>query len=292
LFKKRISIKKFLLIGLLSIFVLYIILLIPGNEQTITKGSDQLPFAWKQDNRWEDLEKRFIESKKQGCDTLAAEIESGLTVGNYLIDSISAIPVNPEATVLNRLENNTFELAVSIAACPKYLAKFQSYVIKLRNTVKDQSMHWDMNSNAAQESIYRLLYGARGALEEIMLQQPSDSLPALMLCNDEPSATASTKILGATIHSGDILVSRGGAPTSALIARGNNFQGNFSHVALVYVDPKTNLASIIESHIEKGVAVASLENYLKDKKLRVMVLRLRHNCPALIKWPRWRYRKP
>lgn len=61
------------------------------------------------------------------------------------------------------------------------------------------------------------------------------------------------------------MLSRGGAPTSALISRGSDYPGNFSHVALVYVDPKTKVASIIEAHIEVGVAIASLEEYMNDK---------------------------
>ncbi|MCP4150080.1 MAG: hypothetical protein GY757_20200 [bacterium] len=92
-------------------------------------------------------------------------------------------------------------------------------------------------------------------------------------------------ILGVKIYSGDILVSRGGAPTSALIARGNDYPGNFSHIALVHVDEKTHNISIIEAHIEKGTAIATLPEYIKDKKLRVMVLRLNPRHPALLKDP-------
>ena len=87
--------------------------------------------------------------------------------------------------------------------------------------------------------------------------------------------------MGLQIHSGDILVSRGGAPTSALIARGSDYPGNFSHVALVYVDPETNIPSILESHIEVGVTVSTLEEYVNDKKLRIMVLRLRNDLLEL-----------
>src|SRR5439155_7958349 len=100
-----------------------------------------------------------------------------------------------------------------------------------------------------------------------------------LLADDEPSATPAIDVLGLTLHSGDILVSRGGAPTSALIARGNDYPGNFSHVALLHVGEKS--ASVIESHIERGVAVASLDEYLRDKKLRIMVLRLRTDLPAM-----------
>jgi len=132
-----------------------------------------------------------------------------------------------------------------------------------------------------RQRMYRLLYGGRAAVEEVLLQAPFGTFPPLTLAYAEPSAAPSTTILGVPIYSGDILVSRGGAPTSALIARGNDYPGNFSHVALVYVDDSTRSASIIEAHIERGVAVATPEEYLKDVKLRLMVLRLRADLPFM-----------
>ena len=91
-------------------------------------------------------------------------------------------------------------------------------------------------SAATRDRLYRLLYGGRAAVEEAMLQAPPGTLPAVVRGDDEPSSTPSAEILGVQVHSGDILVSRGGAPTSALIARGNDYPGNFSHVGLVHVD--------------------------------------------------------
>src|SRR5438874_5986858 len=118
-----------------------------------------------------------------------------------------------------------------------------------------------------------------------MLQAPDGLLPGMLAGADEPSRTPSTNFLGVTIHSGDILVSRGGAATSALIARGNDFPGNFSHIALAHVDERTRAASVIEAHIERGVVISSFADYLADKKLRVMVLRLRSDLPQLIAEP-------
>src|SRR2546422_946746 len=74
-----------------------------------------------------------------------------------------------------------------------------------------------------------------GAVEEAMLQHP-DSGFSLLEGRREPSATPAATVHGVEIRSGDILVSRGGYPTSALIARGNDYPGNFSHVGLVHVD--------------------------------------------------------
>ena len=113
-----------------------------------------------------------------------------------------------------------------------------------------------------------------------MLQAPPGLVPALAVAAEVPSATPALRFAGVEIHSGDLLVSRGGAPVSALIARGSDFPGNFSHVALVHVDDG-GTASVVEAHIERGVAVATPGQYLRDVKLRVMVLRLRADHPAL-----------
>ena len=113
-----------------------------------------------------------------------------------------------------------------------------------------------------------------------MLQHPDDMVTLLPGVN-EPSAAPAAMVYGVEIHSGDLLVSRGGYPTSALIARGNDFPGNFSHIGLVQVDSVTHAVSVIQAHIERGVAIASAEEYLRDKKLRIMVLRLRVDLPQL-----------
>src|SRR5262249_42057408 len=56
---------------------------------------------------------------------------------------------------------------------------------------------------------------------------------------------------------------------------------SFSHVALLYVDEKSGAASVIESHIECGVKTSSFADYLQDKKLRILALRLRADLPAM-----------
>ena len=96
--------------------------------------------------------------------------------------------------------------------------------------------------------------------------------------------------MGVTIQSGDIFISRGGAPTSALIARGNDYPGNFSHAALACLDRQDSLINgfpepreiyLVESHIERGVVVSDIDDYLKDTKLRILILRFRSDHPAL-----------
>jgi len=155
----------------------------------------------------------------------------------------------------------------------------------VRAGVKLQSRNWDVRDRAVRDRLYRLLYGGRTALEEVMLQVPKELSPSVLRGTDEPSQTPSFQMPGGKLHSGDILVSRGGAPTSALIARGNDYPGNFSHIALFYVDENTHKPSVIEAHIEQGVVISSLEQYLKDVKLRIMIMRVRADHPLLLKDP-------
>jgi hypothetical protein len=259
----------------LSVVLLYLLLLIPlKNDLSVPEVTDT-PFTWKQDSVWKSLELKFISAKVEGCDKIKFIVDPLIKDSELLLKEISADTLEPSDEKFITLENNIFFIAPLIPICTQYLRDYINFYSNLRNVVKEQTRNWDMNSTDAKNTLYRLLYGNRIAIEEIMLQLPDNQVATLIKGVNESSLTPSAEILGVKVHSGDILVSRGGAPTSALIARGNDYPGNFSHIALVHIDEKTKLISIIESHIERGVTVSSLDEYLNDKKLRIMVLRLR-----------------
>jgi len=243
-----------------------------------------MPFVWNQDSLWRALEARFVAVRAAGCATMPADVAPAFARVNTLLDTLAANAVTPADPRLDSLEGAFFVIAPDVAACPARLREYVTLSGRLREVIKDQSQHWDANDLPSRQRLYRLLYGTRAAVEEAMLQQP-DSDYSLLMGRDEPSATPSAVVHGVRIHSGDMLVSRGGYPTSALIARGNDYPGNFSHVGLVYVDSATGEVSVIEAHIEVGVAVTSAEGYLADKKLRLMVLRPRADLPALVADP-------
>lgn len=282
---KYFHLQRILGISTVIIVFLYLILLIPESPSPVPERALNQPFLWNQDSLWLTLEERFIKARQTGCDQLSDSINESLSTFNYFLDRISSDSLQPDAKQFSALEDALFNLAPWIGACEHRIKEYIGLFFRLRYVVKNQSVHWDMNSGQARRTIYRMLYGGRAAIEEVMLQANKDSIPACVMGHSEPSKTPYTNILGVTIHSGDILVSRGGAPTSALIARGNDYPGNFSHVALVHVDEETNLASIIEAHIECGVKIATVDEYLKDKKLRIMVLRLRADLPQIINDP-------
>ncbi len=277
--------RRLLTRGLPALAALYLLLLIPDSVPDPPRLSPRSPFAWNQDERWKGLEERFLAARQVPPDERRFSIRNELHSGQADVARLREGTIAVDDPLLDRMEDRVFSLATRVGASPEDLAPFLEFANAMRDAVKEQSTRWDLQSPAVRARLYRLLYGGRAAVEEAMLQAPPSAIPALSLCRDEPSQAPSAVVRGVRIHSGDVLLSRGAAPTSALIARGNDFPGNFSHVALVHVDASTSQVSLIEAHIEKGVTVATVDEYLRDTKLRVMVLRLRANLPALVAKP-------
>jgi len=287
--KKSQRMRKKLAYSLGSLFVIYALLLIPEPAPVqpppppVSRTAGV--FAWQQDDFWNGLEKQFQEIRRIGCAGAAEDLSKGFTRIRVLLATLEKKEFNPADPVFSLAEQAVFTVAPYVAGCPERFPEFMSIVVRLRDAVKRQSRRWSMDDRIVRETMYRLMYGSRAALEEVMLQMPEEVVPDLIRGTDEVSSTPSAEMLGVRLHSGDILISRGGAPTSALIARGNDFPGNFSHVALVHVDSATRNISILESHIERGVTVSTMEVYLADTKLRIMVMRLRADLPAILSDP-------
>jgi hypothetical protein len=277
------GLRKWIVAGTACLALIYLALSIPERTPNQWVGAGKEPFAWNRNAFWPALENEFARGRSNSCESIGKTIEIGLADSDRILVSADRGADEPGSAAWEELESHIFELAPLVAVCPKYVSQFSRIVSQTRSMAKRASQNWNLDTVEARQRLYRLLTGARMALEEVLLQTPSQYFFNVLPGDNEPSATPGTQILGVEVHSGDILVSRGGAPTSALIARGNDYPGTFSHVALVHVDEKTGKASVIESHIERGVAVASLEDYLRDVKLRIMVLRLRQDLPALQK---------
>jgi len=272
-------------VALAITLALLLVLSVPGPEPPVAPAPPRGGgFAWNQDVYWRSLETTYVHARAAGCETAVPAAARELSALNAWADLLLRTRLAPDAVALDTLERRFFRLAPLVAACPRDLRAYVRLSGRLRDAVKWQSRRWDVAAQAARARLYRSLYGFRGAVEEVMLQHP-DSSPALLAGRAEPSATPATIVQGVEIHSGDILISRGGYPTSALIARGNDYPGNFSHVGLVHVDSTTHVASVIEAHIERGVAVSTADQYLGDKKLRLMVLRLRADLAQLTRNP-------
>lgn len=242
------------------------------------------PFAWRQDARWEALERQFVEARLAGCAATEPAIESHLADLERALLSIDDARFGPLDAAWETTEHLLFEAAPLVAACPTHLPELARLQGRLRDLAKRLSASWDLAAPSTRDRLYRVLHGGRAAVDEAILQAPSH-LPEVLPGEDVPSSTPSRVVHGVRIHSGDLLLSRGTAPTSALIARGNDYPGSFSHVALVHIPFDDGAASLIEAHIERGVAIASAEDYLADAKWRLLVLRARPELPALQRRP-------
>lgn len=272
----------YILVGLLGI---YAILLIPDNSTiNIQSEGNSKPFIWNQDERWEYLENTFSAAREDIELNTPGVIEIMTSVINILLDELEENSFQPDDQRLEILLNEFFEIAPIIAAQKNQNPEFLGIYNRARRIIKNESVNWDVNKRETRDVLYKTLYGMRAAVEEVLLQSQEEIDPVLYV-KQEDSATPSTNILGIKVHSGDLLVSRGGAEVSALISRGNDYPGNFSHVALIYVEEGTNIPYLIEAHIERGVAIATLDEYIKDRKLRFMVLRPRADLPQIVENP-------
>ena len=254
----------------------YLLLLIPEGAPPKAAGAGKKTFVWNQDEVWTNLAHDFVQARSDDESTVSNRVAGLMSESRRLLAGMApGAGVGPQDRRWLEVETNLFKLGPLVAAHPAQLPEYAALVNEVRREVKEHSTHWDINSDIPRERLYRLLFGSRLAMEEVLLQNPdaADKLPAE--CDVEPSATPSVMFRGVKLHSGDILVSRGKAPTSALISRGNDYAGSFSHVSLLHVDSANGAACVIESLIEEGTVVTPLEEYGRDGKLRLMVLRPR-----------------
>ena len=266
---------------MLALLVLYALLLIPEPGPPLPKGAGKQPFRWDRDAFWKELETKLQAARSLSQEERRAQFDVALKRVQQAVAAIAVTNLLPSAPAFEAVESSFFELAPVAAVNPERLADVLSAVSQMRQVVKGQSEQWPLNFPEARQRLYRLLYGSRAVAEEVLLQVPGATNALELGSTEGRYATPSAEILGVKIHSGDILVSRGGAATSALIARGNDYPGNFSHIALVHVEEQNQRVSVVESHIESGVGVRPIDQYLAETKLRLMVLRLRSDLPPL-----------
>lgn len=270
-----------LLRAALVLLAAFLVLAVPGPAPSVPDAPARGgAFSWDQDAYWRQLEARYEAVRVEGCESSHERAVSDLARIGTRLDRLTEATVAIDAPILDTLEREFFDLAPAVGLCGELADEYGALQGRLRATIKTQSRQWNLDSPEARDRLYRLLYGSRLAVEEILMHHPGAVAP-LQVADATPRTGPSVEVAGVRIYSGDLLVSRGGYPTSALIARGNDYPGNFSHVALVHVDSATGVATVIEALIERGVVLTTPEAYLADKKLRIMVLRLRSDLPAL-----------
>lgn len=272
--------------------LLYCLLLIPSPHPATpaNRSTGMTNFVWNQDKLWRSLEEQMIVARQLPPAKLRSEADVLFTSIETFLSTLEQKQQSPDASIFREVENSLFRLAAVVSAQPQMVDRYAMLLFRVRAAVKEQSWRgrWDMNSFAVRSCLYRLLFGARTAVDEVIVQH-AHPLAQKLEIPAAPAAGRSAQLRLADgtvmdIRSGDLLLSRGDAPTSAFIARGNDFPGNFSHVALAHVDAASGELLIIESLIHHGLVVTSASEYASNK-LRLAVLRLRPDHPKLVESP-------
>lgn len=259
------------------------LLIAPAPSPDVESSGGSTAFRWDADELFAALEAEFNRTAAATVADAREEVDALEDEGDALLRAISTSQDTPHEA-LRRLAALQFELAVRGAAHAPLLARVQAFLVHARVQVMKTAALWTM-SRRTHEALYRVVFGGRIALDEALIQAGTHSLSPIVHIEDIPSQAPSIVVQGVRVHSGDILLSRGGAPTSALIARGNDFPNTFSHAALAHVDAETGEGTVVEALIETGSVLSTVEEYLESKKHRILVLRLRPDHPALVADP-------
>ena len=176
------------LLGALGL--LYLLLLIPdAKEKSIPVDTGKKPFAWDRDAQWLQMEELFKQARQMDSIKLDSVIHMYKTIAESELIALQNKSTPAQDIAWMNIENNFFKLAAQVAVCQSQIPWITDHYNRLRNLVKQQSQHWDMNEPASRNTVYTLLYGLRAAVEEVLLQTDSLHFPAAMLVNNEKSAT-------------------------------------------------------------------------------------------------------
>ncbi len=125
--------------------------------------------------------------------------------------------------------------------------------------------------------------------EDLAQDQLRRSAPGTVVFPDDAFAAANSHVrrnknfsnfhMVNDLKSGDVILSRGNAYTSAAISSLGEFDAQFSHLSLVYRDEHDKVWTV-EAHIEVGVFVRTLQEHADDHNFRSMVLRFEDSSLA------------
>ncbi len=243
-------------------------------------------FEWDRGALFGDLEREFTSARKEPAGSIIGKFEKKEGEMNLLITELEKQGTEPGAEALKAIEKGQFSLAALAAVRPELLQRFRSFSLDLRRRVQRTAVSWKLQDGEERQTLFRIITGGRMAFEEALMQQTSaKNLRLMEIVEDIPSKCPCTEVDGVRLCSGDIFLSRGDAPTSALIARANFFPGEFSHAALVYVGKNGAAPMVLESLIEEGSKITPLAEFMKSHRHRLVLLRLRPESPECAKDP-------
>jgi len=243
-------------------------------------------FEWDRGKLFEKLEKEFTLARAESPGSVMEKFELKEGELSTLLQELEKQGAEPRAETLKAIEATQFSLAALAAVRAELLPRFRELSLDLRGRMQRAAVSWRLQDGEDRKALFRIVTGGRMAFEEALMQHPAaENFKRTEAAGDVPSACPSTAVDSVAICSGDIFLSRGDAPTSALIARANFFPGEFSHAALVYVGKNGALPLVLESLIEEGSKITPLAEFMKSHRHRLVLLRLRPGSPDCVKDP-------
>lgn len=161
----------------------------------------------------------------------------------------------------------------------RYVRDLFNAKLVLRDRLRDLSSTRALTPQcvAASRELFRVARYLEDLVGEYALNLPryNAQKKVIPFTGGEPYMLTNPKFGGLKLRSGDVVMTRGTAFTSAAIARLGNNDASFSHLAMIYVDPKTGQPQPMEALIETGSYIGNIREWLNDGKVRAMVFRHR-----------------
>lgn len=181
--------------------------------------------------------------------------------------------LNSSAIQLEAIPYQDILPALSESAIETINSTFLEARLNLNRQIKELYRLNQLNSTCA--NAFRNIIGKMSPIEDAFAEKalPSHHRSRLALRGPFPQMVSNQTSEKWQLRSGDLLLSRGDSFVSSAISNIGDYDGRFSHLAFAYQEPASRDWYAVESHIETGLSVTPLEDYLRQAKVRVAVYR-------------------
>ncbi len=200
------------------------------------------------------------------------------------VDALSAdnceVPARNISHVLNALVPEDYKSELKEKSHDALLAELWDFKLTILSKMKSFYTHEKLSRDCS-DSLRGTLWSIRGT-EDIIHDDYYRNYKDSVKFPDNTFSTGNIHVrknpkfsqvdLKAELKSGDVILTRGNAYTSAAISNLGEFDTQFSHMSVVYRDPTGQLFTV-EAHIEVGSFVRPLQDHIDDKNFRAMIYR-------------------
>lgn len=190
------------------------------------------------------------------------------------------VNMNQIAGLLDNVKINDYQDEIRKAGHEALLDELMTFKVTIHNKLRTFHIESGLEKDCSEatRSALRTIRTAEDYVTEAYYRDAKDNTPFPDNSFDDGNLHVqrnpefSNFNLKRDLQSGDILLTRGNAYTSAAIASLGEYDTQFSHMSMVYRDPEGKLWTV-EAHIEVGSFVRPLQDHIDDKNYRTMVFR-------------------